>query len=249
MRLQSYGLSHPGYVRKTNDDCFAELLSHNFFVLADGIGSQAGGRLAAELAVRYLTEEIKRNPLFLNQKAPITSLLSAFEQAIVRTHQAIWRYSVENEMAGAMGTTLVALLFIQNHCLIAHIGDSRIYCLRQGQLELLSADDSLVFDLLHYGLIEESEARTFPLKHIITRSLGGQNSLTIQCKSRPVKKDDLFLLCSDGLSGAIDYQQLKAIMVHYSPSLPRTAEALLKAALDAGGFDNISMVLVKPTLE
>lgn len=244
MRLQSYGLSHKGYVRETNEDCFAELISHGFFVLADGIGGLKGGALASRLATQHLVDEIKRNPLFLNPDTPLENLLQELELAIVTTHRFLLRYSQEHNMPGALGTTLVCLLFVKNHCLFVHIGDSRIYCLRNGYLKLLSQDDSLVSDLLHFGLIEEDEVRHFPLKHIITKSLGAQNSLAVHAFCRPIEKGDIYMLCSDGLSGSIDTQHLKEIMVHYQPSLPQMAHALQEAALQAGGQDNITELLV-----
>lgn len=244
MRLQSFGISHKGYVRPTNDDCFAELLSHSFFVLADGIGSYKGGGIASRLAVQQLLNEVKRNSLFLNPEAPLEKLLDALETAIVNTHRYLLRYSAEHNLDGAFGTTLVCLLFVKGHCLFAHIGDSRIYCLKNGGLKLLSHDDSLVFDLLHYGLIEEDEAKNFPLRHIITKSLGGQNALAVHCFSRPVEKGDLFMLCSDGLSGLVDHPQLKEILVQYSPNLSEAATTLQNKALAAGGFDNITVLLV-----
>lgn len=244
MRLQSFGLSHKGHVRPTNDDCFAELLSHSFFVLADGIGSMKGGGIAARLAVQHLLDEVKRNSLFQHPEAGLETLGAALEAAIMNTHRYLWRYSQEHDMAGLIGTTLVCLFFVGNHCLFAHIGDSRIYLMRGNRLELLSHDDSLVFELLHYGLIEESEARNFPLKHIITKSLGGQGSLCIHYHLLKVEKGDRFLLCSDGLSGLLDTGRIKEILVKSSSSLQEAAHSLEEAALTAGGFDNITSLLV-----
>lgn len=244
MRVQSFGLSHKGHVRQNNDDCFAELLSHSFFVLADGIGSLKNGGMASRLAVQHLLDEVKKNSLFSQQGVRDEVLLSALESAIINTHNFLWRYSQEHQMAGLLGTTLVSALFSQDHCLYAHIGDSRIYLLRGGRLELLSQDDSLVFELLHYGLIDEAEVKTFPLKHIITKSLGGQSSLHLTCHSLKVEKGDLFLLCSDGLSGPLDASHLREILIKYSSSLQKAAHALQEEALSAGGFDNITSLLI-----
>ncbi len=245
MRLQSFGLSHIGHVRAQNDDCFAELLSHSFFVLADGVGSMKGGGIAARLAVQHLMDEIKRNPLFQHPESGLETLGAALEKAICHTHDYVWRYSQEHQLNGVMGTTLVCLLFIGSHCLFAYVGDSRIYLLRQGQLDLLSHDDSLVFELVHYGLIKESEAKSFPLKHIITKSLGSQSDLSIHYHLLKVEKGDLFLLCSDGLSGLIETAHLKNILLESTGSLQKTAHALEESALAAGGFDNITSLLVQ----
>ncbi len=245
MRLQSFGLSHIGHVRSQNDDCFAELLSHSFFVLADGVGSMKGGGVAARLAVQHLMEEIKRNPLFQHPESGPESFGSALEIAIYQTHDYLWGYSQKNNLKGVMGTTLVCLLFIETHCFFAYIGDSRIYLLRQGKLQLLSYDDSLVFDLVHYGLIKESEAKNFPLKHIITKSLGSQPDLNIHYHLLKVEKGDLFLLCSDGISGLLETDILKQILLKNPDSLQKKAQALEASALAAGGFDNITSLLVQ----
>ncbi len=245
MRLQCYGLSNQGHVRPSNGDSFAELLSHGFFVLADGIGSLKGGQTAARYATQRLIDEIKKNPLFTDPGASPERLGEALDQALVATHRSLWEMSLQQAAAGSMGTTLVCLLINKNTCYFAHAGDSRIYLFRDKQLKLLSRDDSLVFQLLHYGLLAENEARNFPLKHIITKSIGGQSRLAIRSSSAPVESGDLFLLCTDGLTGMLSDDEIRDILLQSSASLTLAAQTLEKAALDKGGLDNITTLLVK----
>ncbi|WP_460775376.1 Stp1/IreP family PP2C-type Ser/Thr phosphatase [Microbacterium sp. GXF7504] len=231
----SAALSHTGKVRSNNQD--SGYAGSNLFVVADGMGGHAGGDVASSLAISRIEE--------LDQPFGSTGEAeSALQQAITDTAGIIIdTVRTRPELAG-MGTTVSALLMVDDYAVIAHIGDSRIYLYRDGALTQITTDHTFVQRLVDTGRITPEEARYHPRRSVLMRVLGDMDpDPEVDTFIMPTRPGDRWLLCSDGLSGVIDdAHTMKALAAGNAPA--RTADHLLKQALDAGAPDNVTIVIV-----
>jgi protein phosphatase len=226
-------LTDPGRKRALNEDAVAQLVTHygGVFIVADGMGGHRTGEVAAQMAVGQILELLKDS-----EPSP-QGLLEAYETA----NEAIYLAGQQPESRG-MGTTCTALWLDMPYALIAHVGDSRAYLLRDGELAQLTQDHSWVADRVRQGLLAEEEARNHRWRNVITNALGSFPSPRVDLVGLKVRPGDVFLLCSDGLSGVLEDQVL-AEMLLTNPPEPAVAK-LIKLANDWGGPDNISAVVV-----
>lgn len=231
----SAAISHTGKVRSNNQD--SGYAGSNLFVVADGMGGHAGGDVASSLAIERLRD--------LDDSFSSTSEAErALRDAIAETAQhLIDTVGVKPELAG-MGTTVSALLMVDDYAVIAHIGDSRIYLYRDGALTQITTDHTFVQRLVDSGRITPEEARYHPRRSVLMRVLGDMDpDPEVDTFIMPTQPGDRWLLCSDGLSGVVDDPHTaKALGLGLAPG--RTADALLKQALDGGAPDNVTIVLV-----
>ena len=231
----SAALSHTGKVRSNNQD--SGYAGSNLFVVADGMGGHAGGDVASSIAIAQLAELDR----------PFDSPAAAeraLGEAITDTAAAlIDTVAARPELAG-MGTTVSALAMVDDYAVIAHIGDSRVYLYRDGALTQITTDHTFVQRLVDSGRITPEEARYPPRRSVLMRVLGDMSpNPEIDTFVMPTQPGDRWLLCSDGLCGVVpDTQTSKALAADLAPA--RTADALLKMALDAGAPDNVTIVLV-----
>lgn len=244
IEIYSYGITHKGLVRLENEDVWTHLPKEHFYLVADGMGGRNAGEVAAFETVSILSQKIKQNPIFKNPSANDKLVKEALSQAIQETNHAVWELSQKDSALDGMGTTLCCIYFLPGSCIYANVGDSRIYRWRKGHLEQLTQDDSLVGDLLYFGLVNEKEAQSFPLKHVITKSVGTVAEVEPEVEALPYNSGDLFLLCTDGLSNLVAKQEMEKIISEME-SVCSGAERLLQAALDAGGLDNITLILLQ----
>jgi serine/threonine protein phosphatase PrpC len=233
--LEPFGLTDAGKVRRNNEDALlvGEGRDKTLFAVADGIGGFEAGEVASSIAVRVLED--------LEPGAP-------FEVAIQEANRQILAVGRGDEKLSGMGTTLVAVRFgrTQERPLaeIAHVGDSRAYLLRGGNLRPLTEDHSLVAELVRSGDLTRDQAAEHPQKNLITRALGAEEEVDVDTTAFPVEAGDRILLCSDGLSDMVPEVRISEILAD-SPDYPETpARRLLSAALDAGGTDNVTVVVV-----
>lgn len=224
-----------GRVRKQNEDAAWYDEKRAVFAVADGMG----GHLAGEVASRMAMDAV-RQMAHSNQ----TPGISPLREAVASAHEAILSHAKSHPECAGMGTTLSVLWRGGNYVYIAHVGDSRIYRLRGGELEQITEDHSLVEELVRAGLITREDARTHPRRNIITRALGTQGDNTPDLLAADAKRGDLWLLCSDGLSGMVPDAQIERTMKR-GGSLSAMADSLLEQALAAGGKDNITLVLYR----
>ena len=229
----SAALSHTGKVRSNNQD--SGYAGSNLFVVADGMGGHAGGDVASSIAIAQLAELDR----------PFDSPAAAeraLGEAITDTAAALID-TARPELAG-MGTTVSALAMVDDYAVIAHIGDSRVYLYRDGALTQITTDHTFVQRLVDSGRITPEEARYHPRRSVLMRVLGDMSpNPEIDTFVMPTQPGDRWLLCSDGLCGVVpDTQTSKALAADLAPA--RTADALLKMALDAGAPDNVTIVLV-----
>ncbi|GIW26019.1 Stp1/IreP family PP2C-type Ser/Thr phosphatase [Meiothermus sp.] len=226
-------LTDPGRKRALNEDAVAQLLTPygGIFIVADGMGGHRTGEVASQMAVSQIVEVLKRS-----EPSP-QGLLEAYEAA----NEAIYLAGQKPESRG-MGTTCTALWLDLPYALIAHVGDSRAYLLRDGELLQLTQDHSWVADRVRQGLLTEEEARNHRWRNVITNALGSFPGARVDLVGLKVRPGDVFLLCSDGLSGVLEDKVLSE-MILTNPPEPAVAK-LIKLANDWGGPDNISAVVV-----
>ena len=231
----SAAISHTGKVRSNNQD--SGYAGSNLFVVADGMGGHAGGDVASSIAIARL-EDLDRH--FDSTTEAERALQEAISDAAADLIDMVAR---RPELAG-MGTTVSALIMVDDYAVIAHIGDSRIYLYRDGALTQITADHTFVQRLVDSGRITPEEARFHPRRSVLMRVLGDMdNDPEIDTFIMPTQPGDRWLLCSDGLSGVVDDPHTaKALGLGLAPA--RTADNLLKQALDAGAPDNVTIVIV-----
>ena len=226
----SYGLSDVGLVRYKNEDAWARDLSCHLYVLADGIGGRQAGEVASQRAVHRLCEVIAQNQALKGLNHP-DSICGLLWDSIQLVNQEIYEMGEQNEFLKGMGTTLCALLVHENTVYTAHIGDSRIYLFRKGQLIRLTQD--------HKPPI----AASHEYQHLISRALGVKENAQPTVSWHPSQPDDLFLLCSDGLSNSLSDEKIERIL-RYEMNLKELCQSLIEQSKSEGGSDNITALLV-----
>lgn len=233
LRVVEYGhATDPGRARRGNEDAF--FVGPPFFAVADGMGGAQAGEVASGIAVEIFERSMPADG------APEERLAAAAQSANERIHELS---RADRERAG-MGTTITAAHVGSDEVAIAHVGDSRAYRIREGVLEPLTRDHSLVQALIDQGRLSEEEAAHHPQRSIITRALGPEPSVEVETRTYRAQAGDVFLLCSDGLTSMVDDETI-ARVVAAAPSLSEGAGRLVDAANAAGGRDNITVVLFR----
>lgn len=221
-----------GKVRANNQDAPIVSEKLRLYGVADGMGGHKGGEVASTSARDDLLRE-------LEGKTPSVAALSG---AIEEVNRQIYHQQEHDDALTGMGTTLSVLWMSDNFVYIGHVGDSRVYLLRDGEFKQMTLDHSLVEQLVREGVLTEEEAQNHPMRNIITRAIGTDESVEVDVVVEERRKGDLWLACSDGLHGLVDDRQMRDALCQYAPE--KAADVLLKAALDAGGRDNVTLVIV-----
>lgn len=221
-----------GKVRANNQDAPIVSEKLRLYGVADGMGGHKGGEVASTSARDDLLRE-------LEGKTPSVAALSG---AIEEVNRQIYHQQEHDDALTGMGTTLSVLWMSDNFVYIGHVGDSRVYLLRDGEFKQMTLDHSLVEQLVREGVLTEEEAQNHPMRNIITRAIGTDESVEVDVVVEERRKGDLWLACSDGLHGLVDDRQMRDALRQYAPE--KAADVLLKAALDAGGRDNATLVIV-----
>jgi protein phosphatase len=230
-------LSDRGRKRPSNEDAFGYSVEHGIYFVCDGMGGAAAGEIASSLAI----EEMLR---VLTGRQPGATLPDTAEVAVTAANEAIYSRAQRNYKLSGMGTTLVGLLVEHRHAWVINIGDSRCYRLRQGQLQQISLDHSLVEEQVRMGRMTSHEALRSPLRNVITRALGTQCRVTPDLFDLETEPGDLFLLCSDGLTRELSDSLIESLLAADLP-LDEHCARLVAAANKAGGHDNITCLLVR----
>lgn len=221
-----------GKVRANNQDAPIVSEKLRLYGVADGMGGHKGGEVASTSARDDLLRE-------LEGKTPSVAALSG---AIEEVNRQIYHQQEHDDALTGMGTTLSVLWMSDNFVYIGHVGDSRVYLLRDGEFKQMTLDHSLVEQLVREGVLTEEEAQNHPMRNIITRAIGTDESVEVDVVVEERRKGELWLACSDGLHGLVDDCQMRDALRQYAPE--KAADVLLKAALDAGGRDNVTLVIV-----
>ena len=234
------GKTDIGKGRAENQDTFRSGLAAGvaFGVVCDGMGGAQHGKLASSLAAENLEETLLRQ-LENEPRATAEELLAS---AIGSANMAVYAKSGKGEIV--MGTTVVCALACAGVMHIAHVGDSRAYLYQNGHLRQLTHDHSMVQEMVDNGTLSPAEAACHPERNVITRALGVEDNVQPSFVRETITQDSLYLLCSDGLSNMVDEAQMAQLME--STDFWNLAQALVQAALDAGGDDNITVLLMRP---
>ena len=238
--------THVGRVRASNEDSFRALWGDKsprgtdaFIVVADGMGGHAAGEVASRMTVDGVVALVTNSdwPDDL-QIQEYLNLLAGFLQQV---NQTVFELGQEPQCYG-MGTTCTAAVFRGSHVYLAHIGDSRAYILRAGRLIQITQDHSWVEEQVALGNLNQEDARTHPSRNVITRAIGLEADCAPDVYSVSLIADDVVLLCSDGLTSMVEENQLSSLLANNSPAA--ACDALVSAANQAGGYDNITVAVV-----
>lgn len=234
--MKTLSIYETGCVRKNNEDCYLILPEAGLFAVADGMGGHNAGEIASKLAIEELKEKAAQLA-DINTKDVLRWMTETVEDA----NSKIFELSSRSSETMGMGTTLTALLIKDSKAVIGHIGDSRIYLWRDGNLSLLSEDHSMVNELVRLGQLSKDKARNHPHRNILSRALGVEKDIAIDCFQLEVQKGDVFILCTDGFSNVIDDEELVAELLA-SENWEQSLKKLKKSVLDRGAPDNFTVV-------
>ncbi len=243
LKVSAYGLSDIGLVRQNNEDVWDQLQEENFYVLADGMGGHQAGEIAAREAVNELCRSMKKVLKEGQRKKGFQEIREALKNAIQHVNDKIYQLSSESEVLRGMGTTLCCLYLHEEGLIYGHVGDSRIYRLRDKHLKLLTKDHSLLRELVELGQLTEKQAMEFLYKNIITKAIGTESSVEPTINIGDIHDQDLYLLCSDGLTDLLTKEEIEKIL-NRSQEIQSAAQHLVDQAKEKGGNDNITVVLI-----
>ena len=245
--IQVVRLTDIGKVRDHNEDAVASDLSIGLLVLADGMGGYKAGEVASEMAVLLVAAEITQamqdNVQTWPEKSALLPESRMLKNAIQKVNAAIYQVSQDEPQCAGMGTTLVAGIFTNNKLVVGHIGDSRMYRLRDGALVQLTEDHSLVQEQMNAGLITKEQAQTSSNKNLVTRALGIEPEVEMELQELEVEVGDFYLLCSDGLSDMVSDAEIAETLREANGNITHAANRLVHLANEHGGVDNISVML------
>ena len=227
--MNMYGATDIGKVRDSNQDTFYIDNENGWCVVADGMGGHRGGETASSMTVEIIKENMANG----------TDLKTAIENA----NQIVYRKSLEEKELLGMGTTVVLLRLTENGAEIAHVGDSRAYLVMDGVMEQITVDHSIVQQLVDSGTITKEQAKTHPQRNLITRAVGTEREILTDVDKVTLYDGDYILICSDGLSSYVDESEIAKI-ISETP-FEDVPQALIDAANEQGGRDNITAVIVR----
>ena len=226
--------THRGNVRRENEDAAWFDARRGVFAVADGMGGHQAGEVASRIAIDAVRQMAESGDM---------PGIAPLQGAVLRAQEEIVSHAKAHPECAGMGTTLSVLWRGGRFMYIAHVGDSRIYRLRDGILSQITQDHSLVEELVRAGLITHEEARVHPRRNIITRALGTEGDNAPDLLACDVRPGDVWLLCTDGLNSMIDDAQIAHALLTLSPK--RAADELIHLALHAGGRDNVTLIIVR----
>ena len=243
MKPVAYGMTDVGKCRKINQDELLVDETHGLFAVADGMGGHAAGEVASQMAIEALTESMpgENDQLGDDPDAAARWLACAFREGNRMICESVM---TRGEWRG-MGTTIVALLNLGDRVVIGHVGDSRAYLLRDTELHRLTSDHSYVNEQVKLGLLTDDEAQRHPMRNIVTRALGNRTDLEVELRHHDVRPGDLYLLCSDGLNSMLHDDEIASMLREHAANPERACQALVAAANERGGEDNITVIVLR----
>lgn len=246
------GITDTGLIRSHNEDSIGNDLSLGLAVLADGMGGHKGGEVASALAVNSilndLPAELERcKNLDIDENVSGYSYQSiAIKNAVEKANSVIFNAASKQIQYEGMGTTIVVTMFYENRLTVAHVGDSRMYRLRDHEMEQITTDHTLLQELIDRGFYTPEEASKSLNKNLVTRALGIEEQVKIDITEEIALPNDLYLLCSDGLTDMVDDRRITMILEENKSQIDLACTELIQQAKDNGGHDNISVILVEP---
>ena len=229
--MKVYQCTNVGKVRKNNEDSLL-VAEPSIFVAADGMGGAAAGEVASKILVDTVKNFLANVPEPLDEKV--------LSKSILKSNAAILRAAKENPNLRGMGTTATILHIYKDQAYFAHVGDSRLYRLKNSALEQMTLDHSYVESLVRKGELTPAQAKVHPMKNILTQAVGAMEEIQVETGNFKVDGGEKFLLCTDGLTNMVDDDEIKKILIEST----NPAEDLINAALSGGGHDNITAIVV-----
>lgn len=233
-----------GLVRELNEDCYRIIAGDDSnccaFIVADGMGGHKCGELASRVAVEYISDSIKSDAknLFSSE-----NLSEDLRRIVEGTNAAVYQKSIELPEAAGMGTTLTMAVVTSSNVTVAHVGDSRLYIVRDGKISKVTEDHSYIEELIKKGTITRDEAENHPQKNVITRAIGSSHEIDIDMINLTVESDDILILCTDGLTNMVSADHIMEAVKENEPQ--EACEQLVEAAKGNGGDDNITVIVIK----
>ncbi len=248
-KYRSAARTDVGRKREHNEDSFLVNEDLGLYIICDGMGGHAGGETASRLAVQTVERELLSarlradDPYASPAPLPDSPLAAALREAVEGACAAVYRTSRVNPELQGMGTTCISLLLVDGKAIMGHVGDSRAYLVRDGEMHQLSDDHSLVNEQVRAGLLTAEEAKHSRLKNIITRSVGFEEDVLVDVVGLETKTGDKFLLCSDGLANLVANDEIRDHLIEHA--LEEVPARLIQLANERGGDDNITVVAVQ----
>ncbi|MEM9171557.1 MAG: Stp1/IreP family PP2C-type Ser/Thr phosphatase [Pseudomonadota bacterium] len=249
-KIQFSAMTDTGRVREHNEDAIATNVEAGLLVLADGMGGYNAGEVASGIAVKTV-HGLLSDAVLREKRGEIESQTGFMRQSIAlrdgvrRANKIIHQTADSQPQCEGMGTTIVAALFHDNRMSVAHVGDSRLYRLRGGDLKQLTLDHSLLQELVDRGFYSEEEAQRSTNRNYVTRALGVEAQVEVEIQELSVEVGDLYLLCSDGLPDMVEQDDIHLTISQFSDNLEVAAKKLVALANEHGGRDNISVMLAR----
>lgn len=242
--LQIAGCTDPGRMRARNEDAIGEDAELGLMVLADGMGGHSGGDVASRIAVDTILAELRQalgRGSAQEESTEETGL--QVREAIIQANRTIHEAAAGDVRNTGMGTTLAVVLLRGGRMTLAHVGDSRIYRFRNGQLEQMTVDHTLIQELVDRGLCSADQARTSLNRNLVTRALGIDSTVAVDIREEQVMPGDIYLLCSDGLNDMLEDATIEDILSRHQTDLSEASRKLVQQANESGGRDNISVMI------
>jgi protein phosphatase len=244
MAIMSSGSTDIGMKRSTNQDSICLYPERKFFAVADGMGGHNGGDIASQMSVKLLPE-------FIDNNKNIEDPAELLKKSVQHVNKTIYDHGQENEELKGMGTTVTAVMVSGSEMYIANVGDSRTYLINKNKLFQVSRDHSLVQEKLNIGIYDREQAKADPQKNVLIRTVGFEPVVDVDTYKYKIQKNDIFLLCSDGLHGKVSDEDIIHLVNKYLPDpsiaqqnqLDELVQELIKQANANGGQDNISVII------
>jgi len=248
--LEIASCTDPGMVRSHNEDSIATDAAVGLVVLADGMGGYNAGEVASGMATNVIVTEMRQvlestQPNQIDPRTNQTIAARLLREQVLRANSSIYQAAQNQPQYAGMGTTLVASLFYDNRVLVAHLGDSRLYLMREGELRQVTRDHSLLQEQIDSGLLTVEQAKNAQHKNLVTKALGIDPSVEPEIHEYPTQPGDIYLLCSDGLCDMVEDEEIGATLRALGANLKLAAQQLVQMANDNGGRDNVSVILVR----
>lgn len=242
-KILAYGHTDKGLVRDNNEDVWGGVPELGFFALADGMGGHRAGEVASRESIMTLCQLVEQtigqhNGITLEETTEIVGHI------IEQVNAKVYRLGTTDVSLKGMGTTLCCVQFHDDGVICAHVGDSRIYRLRQKKLEQVTADHSLLRELIDLGQLSESQASEFAYKNILTKGIGTESNIEPTFFISDLVNSDLYLMCSDGLSDMLSNREIEAV-INQANSIKDAVKMLVAKANEKGGLDNITVVIMQ----
>ncbi len=243
--IVAYGLSDTGLMRQNNEDVWGSITEHRIFVLADGMGGHQAGEVAAKEATQYFLGKLHVElESFKARNASIQEVKELIRKTLEETNTFVFNLGQAHALFHGMGTTFCCVYFQDDSVVCSHVGDSRIYRLREEKIAQLTIDHSLLRELIELGQVSEEQADEFLYKNIITRAIGTESEVEPSIEISPVVGGDLYLLCSDGLSDLLSTEEIQEAL-NQKMTIEEKVRSLIAGAKRKGGHDNVTVVLVE----